>query len=146
MKGNRHAPVAQVESLLNPIAMMDVYIQVKNSRIDLQEFQNCKDYIVDVAETTGLWFFCMVEASRPVDSDICFSIQQEAGRIDGGSSWNLAHVVESIEGGAVRGLSNFVSLPEFQKINCWLLAGRVVEPINTHESHLIGQIFSDVLL
>ena len=54
MKGNRHAPVAQVESLLNPIAMMDVYIQVKNSRIDLQEFQNCKDYIVDVAETTGL--------------------------------------------------------------------------------------------
>ena len=28
VEGNRHAPVAQVESLLDPIAMMDIDIQV----------------------------------------------------------------------------------------------------------------------
>ena len=37
MEGNGHTSVAQVESLLDPIAVMDIDIQVKNSGIDLQQ-------------------------------------------------------------------------------------------------------------
>ena len=40
MEGNGHASVAQVESLLNPIAVMDIDIQVKNSGVNLQKLQN----------------------------------------------------------------------------------------------------------
>ena len=37
MERNGHTSVAQVESLLDPIAVMDIDIQVKNSGIDLQQ-------------------------------------------------------------------------------------------------------------
>ena len=36
----------------------------------LQQFQDCDDDVVDVAEPRGLEFLCMVKPARPIDSNV----------------------------------------------------------------------------
>jgi len=58
--------------------MVTVDVDVKDTRISTQEFDNAEDDIVDVAEPRGFPLFGMVQPSCPVNGDVgcprCYSL------------------------------------------------------------------------
>lgn len=56
---------------MNAVTVMDVNIDVQNTRMKPEELQDGQDDVVDVAESGSLSFVGMVEAARPIDGDIC---------------------------------------------------------------------------
>ena len=54
MERDSHDSISVVESLFDPITVMNVNIEVEYSRVDFQQFKNANNDIVDVAEATSL--------------------------------------------------------------------------------------------
>lgn len=54
MKRDRHDAIGQIESFLNPIPMMHIDIQIEDPWVDLQQFKDTNDDIVDIAEPASL--------------------------------------------------------------------------------------------
>lgn len=71
-----HDSIGNIECLFDPISMMHIHIQIKNSLMVFQELKNSQDNVIRVAETTGLAFFGMMEASSPVNCDVGVLVQQ----------------------------------------------------------------------
>jgi hypothetical protein len=70
METTGHNSVRRVECLFDTITMMTVDVDVQNTRISAQEFDNAEDDIVDVAEPGGFPLFGMMQSSCPVDGDV----------------------------------------------------------------------------
>jgi len=49
---------------------MTVDVDIQNTRISAQEFDNAEDDVVDVAESRGFSLFGMVQSSCPVNGDV----------------------------------------------------------------------------
>lgn len=94
---------------------MDINIEVKYSGVNLQQLKNAQDNIVHVAESTRLAFFGVVQASSPIDSDICSSVDNSSSAIDGPTCRQLTEIIKPVEGGAVERIAHFECLlePEF---------------------------------
>lgn len=58
----------------------------------------------------------MVQPTRPVYGNISLAVEQQASGINACSCADLAHVVKSVEGGAVSRLPYFEALPHFQEL------------------------------
>lgn len=50
MEGASHDPIGQIEGLLNTIAMVDIDIDIEHSLVGLEQLQNGKHAIVDIAK------------------------------------------------------------------------------------------------
>ena len=70
MERYRHYSICAVKGFLDSISMMHIDVNIEYSVMVFQEFQDSKDYIIDVAEATSLHLFGMMEASRPINADI----------------------------------------------------------------------------
>lgn len=73
--------------------MMDIYIKIQNSRVDLQELKDSDDDIIYITKSTRLRFFGVVQTSTPVDGNICLTIEEQSGRINGSASRYLANII-----------------------------------------------------
>lgn len=62
--------VCAVERLLYAVAMMNVDVDVKNAQVALEQLQNRKDDIIDVAESGGLTLLGVMQSTSPVDRDV----------------------------------------------------------------------------
>lgn len=73
-----HNSVRRVECLFDAITMMTVDVNIQDTRISAQKFDNAEDDIVDVAEPRSFPLFGMVQSSCPVDGDVgcsgCYSL------------------------------------------------------------------------
>ena len=67
---NYQSPVREVKRLLHAVSMMDVDIDVTNTRVIFEQFQDGDDDIVDVAKSGGLKFLGMMKTAGPVHGDI----------------------------------------------------------------------------
>ena len=76
MKGHSHAAIGEVESFLHAITMVHVDVEVKYTRVDIQQLYDRQHNVIHIAKTTRLRFFGVVQASSPVDSYVCLSVQQ----------------------------------------------------------------------
>ena len=52
VKAQRHNSVGMIESLLDAISVMHIYINVEDPRVDLQQLNNAHNNIVNIAEPT----------------------------------------------------------------------------------------------
>ena len=59
--------VGGYEGLLHSIAVMHVYVEIKDPFVVLQQFQYRDDAIVDVAEAGRFLELCVVKPTRSVD-------------------------------------------------------------------------------
>lgn len=108
----------------------------------LEELEDCKDDVVDVAESRCLTLLGVVEPAGPVDGDI-MSVIELNGATDGAACVGLAEGVETIEYGAV--LANVEAL---QSADLVLLSfgrdgpeeGNVVVGVETAEIAVPGRI------
>lgn len=73
METDSHDSVGVVEGFFDSVSMVDVNIEVQHAWVDLQQLQDAEDYVVDVAETTGLCFPGMVKTAHPVDCYIALA-------------------------------------------------------------------------
>jgi len=64
------------------------YLRINNNTGDLilQEVEDGKDNVVNVAETTGFKFFRMVQSAGPIYGDICVATRQFSGGVDARAS------------------------------------------------------------
>ena len=85
VEADGHDAVGVVESLLYPVPVVNVNVQVQHPRVHLQQLQNAQNYVVDVAETTRLCFFAVVETSRPVYHNVALACYYQVSCVDAAS-------------------------------------------------------------
>ena len=86
MKADSHDSIGHVKCLLHTIAVMHVDVDVKHPLMVLEQLQNRKHNIVDVAEATCFLLLCMVKATSPIDADVRTLVVEFNRRIDGATA------------------------------------------------------------
>ena len=76
VKTDSHNAVGCVEGLLNTISVVYIDIDVQNPRVVLQQFENCKYEIINIAKSRGLSPFCVMQTPCPVDGDVALPVVQ----------------------------------------------------------------------
>lgn len=69
--------------------------------MNLEELENAKNDIIDVAEAGGLGLLGVVEAAGPIDGDVGVGAVELDGGADGAAGGGLAEGEEAVEDGAV---------------------------------------------
>lgn len=83
MKRDCHDSVRAIESLLDPIPMMHVNVNVENSIVILQQFQDSQYYVIDIAKPARLHLLGMMQPASPVNADIRRLMIEFDGCIEG---------------------------------------------------------------
>ena len=60
MERDGHDSISEIECLLNTVAMVNINVNVENSRVILEQLQDRYDDIVHIAKSGGLKFFSMM--------------------------------------------------------------------------------------
>lgn len=76
MERYRHDSVWQVKCLLNTVTVMDIDIDVNDSWINHQKFQNCQNNIIYVTKSARLWFLSMMKPASKVYGNISLPVQE----------------------------------------------------------------------
>ena len=66
MERDSHDSVCEVESLLDSVAMVNIYVDIQDPRVVLEQLQDRYDDVVYVAKPGRLKLLGVVEPSRPV--------------------------------------------------------------------------------
>lgn len=77
MEGAGHDPIGEIEGLLNTISVVDIDVNVQHSLVSLEQLQNGKYAVVDIAKPRGLRLLGVMQSSRPVDPVGEFSLPQQ---------------------------------------------------------------------
>lgn len=101
VEGDGQHAVGRPECLLDAVAVVDVDVDVHDSRVVAEELQHAQDDVVHVTETAGLGLFGMVQAARPVDGDLGLIIAQLARCVQTPAGVERAVFVQTVEDGAV---------------------------------------------
>mmetsp|Transcript_50181 Transcript_50181/g.104707 ORF Transcript_50181/g.104707 Transcript_50181/m.104707 type:complete len:221 (+) Transcript_50181:1699-2361(+) len=70
MKRDRHHPICRVEGFLDAITMVNINIDVKNTIMHFQQFQDSENNVIHEAKPACLALFCVVKATGPIDGNI----------------------------------------------------------------------------
>mmetsp|Transcript_10421 Transcript_10421/g.14544 ORF Transcript_10421/g.14544 Transcript_10421/m.14544 type:complete len:404 (-) Transcript_10421:156-1367(-) len=101
-----HHPVRAVEGLLHAVPVVDVDVDVKNSRVVFQQLQDGQDNVVHVAEAAGLALLGVVQAAGPVHGHVAEAVVELDGPVQRAARVQLAVLEDAIENGAVRVLAH----------------------------------------
>jgi hypothetical protein len=74
MKGNRHNPIRQIKSLLNPIPMMHINININNPWINQQQLKYSQHNIINIAKTTRLSLLSMMQSTTKVNGNVGLAV------------------------------------------------------------------------
>lgn len=74
MKRHCHNSVGRIKGLLNPIAMVHIDIDVKNSFVVFQKLEDGQNNVVDIAKPRCLLPFCVMQPASPVYGDVGVSM------------------------------------------------------------------------
>lgn len=102
-----------IESLLNSISMMNINIQIHDSRIDLEKLNDTENNVIYIAKTTSKCFFSMMKASHPINSYICLAWNNQVSGINTTPCRHLAIFVKSFKPWAIKSLIDFEHLAQF---------------------------------
>lgn len=153
MKTHSHYAIRKIKSLLDTISMMDIDIEIQYSRINFKKLENAKHNIVDVAKSTSLTLFSMVETTSPVDSNISITIHDGPSTANWASSRQLTKIIEAVEGRTVEWVTNLECLPQLHVIHqsfplfirfgaCQYTNSKLLIMINNAATDVIAQIFN----
>ena len=90
MKGEGHYAVGGPKGLFNAIAMVNVDVDVENSRVVEEQLEDCENDIVDVAKPRSFRFLRVVEATRPVYGYLRLTRCKFPGSVKGGAGVEAA--------------------------------------------------------
>ncbi len=96
-----HDAVRGEESLLDAVAVVDVYVDVQHPRVAPEELYDADDDVVDVAEPGRLVLLGVVQAAAPGDGDVGLFVADLARGIQGPAGRHGTVVVEPVEQRAV---------------------------------------------
>lgn len=71
METARHDPVAGIECFFHAVTVVYIDINIQDTGVETEEFEDAQNDVVDVAEARSLTLFGMMETTRPIDSDVC---------------------------------------------------------------------------
>mmetsp|Transcript_5354 Transcript_5354/g.15736 ORF Transcript_5354/g.15736 Transcript_5354/m.15736 type:complete len:478 (+) Transcript_5354:47-1480(+) len=131
VEGNCHHSVREVKSLLHAISVVDVNVDVEDSRMVLEELQARDDNVVDVAEPTRFALLGMVQTPAPIDGNVASPGIQLARAVNGCPRVHAAKLVQAVEDRAVRVLTNIELLH--------LLSKRLVGAGPTAKANLVEE-------
>lgn len=97
MKRHSHDAVCQVEGLLDAVAVVDVYINVQDARMVLEQLQDGDDNVVDVTEAGRLELLGVVQAAGPVNGNVTAVLVQLHGAIQRRTRVHGTKVVQALE-------------------------------------------------
>lgn len=106
MEGDGHNSIRRIKCLFNTVAMVNIYVDVKDAVVVLEQLQDAQHDVVHVAESAGLLLLGMVESSRPINGYIGRLMVEFDSRINRSSSGDLAELKHTLEARAVI-LTNF---------------------------------------
>ena len=89
VKGNGHHSISEIESLLNSVAMVNIYIDVQDSWVVLEQFQDRYDDVVHVAKPRRLKLLGVMESTRPVDGHVAALGERSRGHCHSDESHDL---------------------------------------------------------
>jgi hypothetical protein len=112
MEAHSHYSACQVKRLLHSITMVHVDIYVQHPRVNFKHFENAQNYVVDVAESTSLAFFGVVQAASPVDGHISLAGHDRPRTIYGSPCRKLTEIIQSIERRTIRRVPHLILLPK----------------------------------
>lgn len=107
MKRDSHDSICIEKRLLDSISMVYIDIEIEYSRVNFQKLKNADNYIIYIAKTTSLWFFGVMIASRPVDSNIWDASQNYISCIYTPTSCKLAEMIQALKSRAIKALIDF---------------------------------------
>lgn len=81
MKTDSHDTVRGIECLLHSVTMVDINVDIKNTRVVSKQLQNREYNVVHITESTGFCLFSVMESSCPIDCDITGAIVQPSGTL-----------------------------------------------------------------
>eukprot|EP00967_Tisochrysis_lutea_P076162 scaffold102907_cov34-Tisochrysis_lutea.AAC.1 len=96
-----HHPVSGIEGLLDSITMVDVDVEIEHARVVLQQMQDSKHNVIDVAEPGCLGSLRMVQPACPIDGNVGRACIKSHGTIDRTSRIQATIVVQPIKHRAV---------------------------------------------
>mmetsp|Transcript_4330 Transcript_4330/g.13090 ORF Transcript_4330/g.13090 Transcript_4330/m.13090 type:complete len:341 (+) Transcript_4330:459-1481(+) len=97
VKGHGHDAISDVECLLHSVAVVNINVDVQNPRKVLEELQNRKHDIVDVAESRGLRLLRVMKSTGPVDRYVCGARHELAHAVNRAGGILLAELVQAIK-------------------------------------------------
>jgi len=67
VKADRHNSIGSVKGLFDTISVMTIDVNVEYAGVRPKEFQDGENDVIDVAESGGFSFLCVMESAGPVD-------------------------------------------------------------------------------
>ena len=101
MEWNGHNSISCVKCFFDTVPVMNVNIDVQDTLMIFQQFQDGQDNVVDVTETWSFGFFGVMESSSPIDGNVCSLFVQLYSRSYWTSGRQLTKFVEAVEDGAI---------------------------------------------
>lgn len=101
VEGDCEDTVCGPEGLLDAVAVVHIYVDIHDARVQAEELEDAQDDVVNVAEAAGFGFFGVVEAAGPVDGDFGLVVAELARGIKRAACVVRAVVVEAVEDWAV---------------------------------------------
>lgn len=85
--------------------MMDINVNVQDEGMDLEQFQNGQDNVVDVTESTSFQLYGMMETTRLISGNIGLLLVELNGPVEQGTREVLDKVVKAIKNWTVSGVT-----------------------------------------
>lgn len=101
METDGHDAICGKEGLFHSISMVNIDIDVKNSLMVLEQFQDGQHDVIHVAKSFRLLLFCMVQSTGPINAKITAPVIQFDGGVNWSAAWYLRKFEESWEPWAV---------------------------------------------
>lgn len=97
MEGKGHDSIGRPEGLLDAITMVNVNIDVEDTRVVQEELEDREDDVIYVAESRRFRFFRVMKTTRPVNCDIRLVRREFSGCVQGSACVKRTIAVEAIE-------------------------------------------------
>lgn len=97
MEGKGHDSIGRPEGLLDAITMVNVNIDVEDTRVVQEELEDREDDVIYVAESRRFRFFRVMKTTRPVNCDVRLVRREFSGCVQGSACVKRTIAVEAIE-------------------------------------------------
>jgi hypothetical protein len=94
---NGHDTVGSVKGLFNTVSVVNVNVDVENTLLIPEQLDDSEDDVIDIAESTGLALFRVMQTTSPVYSDVAFPSVQASGALHGTASADTAKLKKAIK-------------------------------------------------
>lgn len=107
MEADSEYSICVIECLLHSIPMMNVNIQIQDSRVNFQQLKNAQNNIIHITKSTCLCLFSVMKTAWPIYYYVTLACDNEVSSVNTAACCQPAEIEQPLKSRAIECLIDF---------------------------------------